>query len=158
MADVKITKTQMFAAIKEVIANAEVEGKEDMLDFIDKQVELIANKASKAKERAEKKKVEGDALRDAVQAVLTDELQLIDDIVAQVEVEDMDITRAKVTSRLTQLVKAGIAVRDEIKVDKAKKAAYALAETQEEDEAVDGEAEETVEAEVEAEKVEVDAE
>lgn len=156
MADVKITKTQMFAAIKEVIAKAEVEGKEDMLDFIDKQVELIANKASKARERAEKKQAEGDALRNAVQAVLTGELQLIDDIVAQVEVEDMDITRAKVTSRLTQLVKAGIAVRDEIKVDKAKKAAYALVETQEEDEAVDGEAEETVEAEVEAEEVDTE--
>lgn len=153
MADVKITKIQKYAAIKEIIAKAEVEGKEDMLDFIDKQIELIESKASKAKERAKKKQAEGDALRDAVQAVLGEQFQLIDDIVAQVEAEDMEVTRAKVTSRLTQLVKAGIAVRDEIKVDKAKKAAYALAETQEEDEAEDGEAE-TVEVDAE----EVDAE
>ena len=126
MAEVKMTKTQMFEAIKVVIEGAQVEGKEDMLAFIDKQIELIASKASKAKARAAEKKEKGDELRDAVQAVLTEDFQLIDDIVAQVDIADVEITRAKVTSRLTQLVKAGIAVRDEIKVEKAKKMAYAL--------------------------------
>lgn len=125
MAEVKITKTQMFEAIKAVIEVSEAPEKEDMVAFIDHQVELIAGKAAKAKERAAAKKTEGDVLRAAVQAVLTDEAQLIDDITAQVEGED--VTRSKVTARLTQLVKAGVAVREEIKIDKSKKTAYRLA-------------------------------
>lgn len=125
MADVKITKTQMFEAIKAVIEASEAPEKEDMVAFIDHQVELIAGKAAKAKARAAAKKTEGDELRAAVQAVLTDEAQLIDDITAQIEGED--VTKAKVTARLTQLVKAGIAVREEVKVDKSKRTAYRLA-------------------------------
>ena len=125
MAEVKITKTQMFEAIKAVIEASEAPEKEEMVAFIDRQVEFIANKAEKAKAKAATKKAEGDALRVAVQAALTEEAQLIDDITAQVEGED--VTRSKVTARLTQLVKAGIAVKEEIKVDKSKKAAYRLA-------------------------------
>lgn len=125
MADVKITKTQMFEAIKAVIEASEAPEKEDMVAFIDHQVELIAGKAAKAKAKAAAKKTEGDELRAAVQAVLTDEAQLIDDITAQIEGED--VTKAKVTARLTQLVKAGIAVREEVKVDKSKRTAYRLA-------------------------------
>lgn len=126
MAEVKITKTQMFEAIKAVIEASEAPEKEEMVVFIEHQVELIANKAEKAKAKAATKKAEGDALRVAVQAALTEEAQLIDDITAQVEGED--VTRSKVTARLAQLVKAGIAVKEEIKVDKSKKAAYRLAD------------------------------
>lgn len=125
MAEVKITKTQMFEAIKAIIEASEAPEKEEMVAFIDHQVELIANKAEKAKAKAATKKAEGDALRVAVQAALTEEAKLIDDITAQVEGED--VTRSKVTARLTQLVKAGIAVKEEIKIDKSKKAAYRLA-------------------------------
>lgn len=125
MAEVKITKTQMFEAIKAIIEASGAPEKEEMVAFIDHQVELIANKAEKAKAKAATKKAEGDALRVAVQTALTEEAQLIDDITAQVEGED--VTRSKVTARLTQLVKAGVAVKEEIKIDKSKKAAYRLA-------------------------------
>ena len=71
------------------------------------------NKAAKAKERAAEKKAEGDALREAVAAVLTDEYQTIAAIAAQVEGDD--ITPAKVTARLTQLVKADLAHKTKVK-------------------------------------------
>lgn len=109
----KMTKVMWFDEIKAVIENSEYENKEGALEFMDKQVELITSKAAKAKERAEKAKAKGDEMREAVKAVLTEEFQTIDAITAQVEGEE--ITKAKVTARLTQLVKAGVAEKDQIK-------------------------------------------
>ena len=130
MADVKkITKAEYFGMIKDVVAGSDVENAQELMDFIDKQVALIASKAEKAKARAAKQKAEGDELRDAVQAVLTGGLQVIDEIVAQVDFED--VTKAKVTARLTQLVNAGIAVKEQQKIDSRKVMAYKLADTDE---------------------------
>ena len=81
-----------------------------------------AKKAEKAKERAATKKAEGDELRAVVKSVLTDEFQAIDDIVAQIAGED--VTKAKVTARLTQLVKAEEAVKEQIKVGERKVMGY----------------------------------
>jgi poly-gamma-glutamate capsule biosynthesis protein CapA/YwtB (metallophosphatase superfamily) len=125
MADVKMTKAMWFEEIKAVIAESDAEQKEEMMEFIDKQVELLEAKAEKAKERAAAKKEQGDALREVVQAVLTEELQTIDAIAAQIEGED--VTKAKVTARLSQLVKAEIAVKETVTEDKRKLAAYKLA-------------------------------
>lgn len=128
MTDVKkITKAEYFGMIKDVVAGSDVENAQELMDFIDRQVKLIASKAEKAKERAAKQKAKGDELREAVQAVLTGELQVIDEIVAQVDFED--VTKAKVTARLTQLVNAGIAVKEQQKVDSRKVMAYKLADT-----------------------------
>lgn len=124
MAEVKMTKAMWFEAIKAVVAASDVEQKDEMVEFIDAQVEALAKKAEKAKERAAAKKVEGDELREVVRAILTDELQAIDDIVAQIEGED--VTKAKVTARLTQLVKAELAEKDQIKVGDRKVMAYRL--------------------------------
>lgn len=125
MAEVKITKAQMFGMIKEVVEASDVAEKEDMVAFLDKQVELLASKAEKARAKAAEKKVEGDALRDAVEAVLTETPQTIAEITAQIEGED--VTVHKVTARLTQLVKAGIVVKEAVKIEKSKKMAYRLA-------------------------------
>ena len=128
MTDVKkITKAEYFGMIKDVVAGSDVENAQELMDFIDRQVKLIASKAEKAKARAAKQKAKGDELREAVQAVLTGELQVIDEIVAQVDFED--VTKAKVTARLTQLVNAGIAVKEQQKVDSRKVMAYKLADS-----------------------------
>lgn len=124
MAEVKMTKAMWFEAIKAIVEASDAEQKEEMMEFIDKQVELLASKAEKAKERAAAKKVEGDELREVVKAVLTDELQAIDDIVAQVE--GADVTKAKVTARLTQLVKAELAEKEQMKVGDRKVMGYKL--------------------------------
>ena len=142
MADVKkITKVEYFGMIKDLVLQANVYNEDELVEFIDHQVELIAAKAEKAKERAAKQKSDGDALREIVQEILTNEFQVIDDIVAQVEGED--VSKAKITARLTQLVKAGIADKEQIKVDSRKVMAYKLATDVEvnadTDEAVDAE-------------------
>ena len=126
MAEVKVTKKDWYAQIRAVVEASDNEQKEGILGFIDHEVELLEAKAAKAAERAASKKADGDELRNAVQAVLTDELQTIDAITAQIEGED--ITKAKVTARLTQLVKAGVATKDMVKTEDSKKVtAYKLA-------------------------------
>lgn len=121
----KMTKAMWFEEIKEVVEASDYERKDEAIEFINKQLELIASKAEKARERAAKTKAEGDELREVVRAVLTDEFQTIDDIVAQVAEEG--VTKAKVTARLTQLVKAEMAEKDQIKADDGRKVmAYRL--------------------------------
>lgn len=121
----KMTKAMWFEEIKAVVEASDYEKKDEAVEFIDKQLELIASKAEKARERAAKTKAEGDELREAVRAVLTDEFQTIDDIVAQVAEEG--VTKAKVTARLTQLVKAEMAEKDQVKADDGRKVmAYRL--------------------------------
>ena len=125
MAEVKVTKKDWYAQIRAVVEASDNEQKEDILGFIDHEVELLEAKAAKAAERAASKKADGDELRNAVKAVLTDELQTIDAITAQIEGED--ITKAKVTARLTQLVKAGVATKDMVKTEDSRKVtAYKL--------------------------------
>lgn len=126
MAETKMTKKDWFEVIKGIIEASDNENAAGAVEFIDKQMELLAAKAEKAKERAAKTKAEGDEMRAAVQAVLTEELQTIDEITAQVEGEE--ITKAKVTARLTQLVKAEVATKDTVKTaDNRKVTAYKLA-------------------------------
>ena len=50
---------------------------------------------------------------------LTNELQTIDAIVAQIEGEE--ITKAKITARLTSLVKNGIAEKEDVKDEEGRK-------------------------------------
>jgi len=118
----KMTKAKWFEEIKEVVMAAECEHQEEMIEFIDKQIELLETKAEKAKERAAKTKAEGDALRDAVEALLTGEFQSADEITAQLEGED--ITKAKVVARLTQLVRAEIADKEQMKDSSGRKVMF----------------------------------
>lgn len=121
----KITKRENFLNIVEVLVEA---GHEDLAKVIEHEIELLDNKAAKAKATAAKKKVEGDALRDAVQAVLTDELATIAEVTAKVEGED--VTQAKVQFRLNALCNAGIARKEQVTVGegeaKRKLMAYAV--------------------------------
>ena len=107
MTEKKLTKKDFYAAIRGMVEGIEMVGDipaDEVLAFIDKTVEQIDAKAAKAKEKAAEKKTEGDELRAVVEAVLTDELQTIDAITAQIEGED--ITKSKVTARLTQIGRA----------------------------------------------------
>ena len=133
MANKKVTKAQVLEAIKAVVADdAKVEvgdvvvTADDIAAYVDTTLDQLASKAAKAKEKAAEKKAEGDALRDAVQAVLTAEPQTIAAIAEQVE-GDFEVTNAKVSARLTQLVKAGIAAKEQAKVGDRKLNTYFLA-------------------------------
>jgi hypothetical protein len=128
----KVTKRENFEAIIAVLNDA---GREDLAKVVAHEIELLDNKAAKAKAKAAEKKTEGDALRNAVQAVLTDELATIKEITEKVEGED--ITSAKVQFRLNALVNAGIARKEQITVgegdSKRKLMAYAACVTVSED-------------------------
>ena len=115
----KTTKRDYYEMLKEIVLNANVEGATELVEFIDKQVSLIDSKAEKAKARNAEKKANGDELREVVQKVLTDEFQTIDAIVSQIEGEE--ITKAKITARLTSLVKNGIAEKTDVKDDEGRK-------------------------------------
>lgn len=126
MADVvKVTNKEMFTKIKDALMASNVEGKEDLIAFIDGRIALIDKKAAKAAETAAEKKNELDELCEVVKSILGTEPQIADDVFAQVSGED--VTIAKVRARLTKLEKAGIAVKTDVKVDGKSKKAYTLA-------------------------------
>ena len=126
MAVEKITKVDMFNAIADFIADTDWERKDEAIEFIEKQIDQLKAKAEKAKSRAEEKKIEGDELREAVANALTNEPQTIDAITTTVA-ESFDVTKAKVTARLTQLVKLGEATKEQVKIDTRKVMVYSLA-------------------------------
>lgn len=115
----KVTKKEYYVMLKEVVENSNSENKDELVEFIEKQITLLDSKAAKAKERAAERRAEGDELRALVEATLTDEYQTIADITEQIDNED--VTKAKVTARLTQLVKDGLAVKEEAKTEDGKK-------------------------------------
>ena len=122
MAEVKVTKKDYFVQLKDIVETSDLENKEELLTFLNKQVELLESKAENAK-----KKAEGDKRRDKIASLLTNEVQTADDILTQIEDEE-DITKAKVVARLSQLVKVGIAEKEQVKIDSYKRMAYKLAE------------------------------
>ena len=107
----KMTKRDYFNEIKELALEA---GRVDIVDFCDRQVELLDSKAAKAKETAAKRKAEGDELTDAIRSVLTSEFTTIADIAAKLEGED--VTVSKVSYRLNALAKAGEATKGELSI------------------------------------------
>ena len=127
MAEVKVTQKELFGQVIAIVAGADVDAavKAELVEFLEKKVAQIDAKAAKAKEKAAEAKVKGDELRDIVAGVLTEEVQTIDAILAQVDFPE--VTKAKVTARLTQLVKAGVAVKETVAVDSRKLTAYKLA-------------------------------
>ncbi len=134
MADtVKITKAMVLNSLKGAyaeVAEDTVIGDVTVADikaYIEKSIEQLENKAAKAKAKAAEKKAEGDELRAAVLEALTDEFATREEIFAKIDGED--ITVAKVGARLTQLVNAGEAIKDTVKVEdsKSKKVVYKLA-------------------------------
>ena len=117
MSTVKITKRERFESIKALVkAVGPVEGidTEGIVAFCDKEIVALDNRAAKAKERAAEKRAEGDELQAAVLEALTDELSTRQDVTDRIDGED--VTVAKVGYRLSQLVKAGKAVKEEITV------------------------------------------
>ena len=124
---VKKTKAMYFAELREmVLAAVEDQAQQDeLVEFIDKQIETLEKRKVAAAERAEKKKAESDAMTDAILAQIGNEPITVDEIVIALDSEE--VTRNKVTARLGKLVKAGTIVKEAVKVDGNKRMAYRLA-------------------------------
>ena len=113
----KITKREMFEAIKETFATGECKFEADVvMAFCDKEIAALDSKAAKAKERAAAKKAEADVLMTQVEDALTGEFATIADIAAAVAEVNADATVSKVTYRLTKLVEAGVAEKTDITI------------------------------------------
>lgn len=126
MEKTKITKKDFYAAIITAMQTGETSVEPDeIIAFCEREIDALDRKAAKAKETAAKKKAEADALTDAVAAALTDEFETIATIAARID--DEDATVSKVTYRLGQLAKNGVAEKGEVKVDKRTLVAYKLA-------------------------------
>lgn len=106
----KITERKIYTAI--------VEGTFEDLDvdtvvaWAEKKIAQLDHKAAKAKENAEKKKAEGDALAEMVLASLTTEFEPIAEIASRIEGDD--ITLSKVSYRLNAAYKAGKIEKGEV--------------------------------------------
>jgi len=125
MADIKKTKAMYFAELRTMVENwVDKEDQDDLLEFIDREVEILNKRKTAAQNRAAKKKVESDALTDEVFEQITDELASVDEIVLSLNMEG--VTRNKVTARLGKLVKEGKIEKEVIKVDGKRRMAYRL--------------------------------
>ena len=117
---VKITKRERYESIKalcDMVGDPKGIDVAGIVAFCDKEIETLDARAEKAKERAAIKRAEGDELLEIVYNALTDEFETRDAITERIG--DENISVAKVTYRLTSLVKAGRAVKDETNVTEA---------------------------------------
>lgn len=120
---IKMTKAMYFAELREMVENwVDREDREDLLGFIDNELAILEKRKAAASERAAKKRAESDALTDKIYEALGDEPMTIDAILEVVA--DEDVTRNKVTARLSKLVKAEKVAKESIKIDGNKRMAY----------------------------------
>lgn len=131
----KYTKSDKLTDIKAILAQVETTDYDvpALIEFVEGEIAALARKATKAKERAAEKKAERDELCELVASLLTAEPQTRDQIAEQIE--DPEVTAAKVGARLNKLVAAGDAVKTEIASTsasgkKSTKMAYALADAE----------------------------
>ena len=120
----KMTKKEMFGLLLELLETAEVAERDELKNFVVHEIEMIENKAEKAK--TYKRKKAADVLKEQIYTKLDVlEFRTIHDIVS--DFNDADITAAKVSARLTSLVKEGLAIKEEIKIENRKLMGYKLA-------------------------------
>ena len=120
----KMTKKEMFGLLLELLETAEVAERDELKNFVAHEIEMIENKAEKAK--TYKRKKTADVLKEQIYTKLDVlEFRTIHDIVS--DFDNADITAAKVSARLTSLVKEGIAIKEEIKIENRKLMGYKLA-------------------------------
>lgn len=120
----KMTKKEMFGLLLGLLETAEVAERDELKNFVAHEIEMIENKAEKAK--TYKRKKTADVLKEQIYTKLDAlEFRTIHDIVS--DFDNADITAAKVSARLTSLVKEGVAIKEEIKIENRKLMGYKLA-------------------------------
>lgn len=130
MADVKVTKTEMFEGIKATLTdNFDAEAVQEYVEFLDKEIAAIKARAEKEKARRAAKKAEGDELKDAVAEAIGAEPVTAQEIADALADEFPEVTKAKVTYRAGQLVKDGVIFKVQVKTeDNRKVVAYTTEE------------------------------
>lgn len=122
MADKK-NRRDYFEEIKAIVAEDE-----DLVAFVDGEIAKIDNRAAKEKEKRAEKRAQGDELQAAVKAFIQDHEGAVTAQVIADEIGGEDVTKAKVTYRATQLVKAGEIFKVTVKTEDGRKAVAYTAE------------------------------
>ena len=118
----KMTKKDIYAGIKATLEkNFDAAEVAEYVEFIDKEIAAIDARAEKEKARRAEKKAEGDDLREAVKEAIGAE-PITGEAIAEALIEEYpDVTKAKVTYRAGQLVKAGEVYKVQIKTEDGRK-------------------------------------
>lgn len=126
----KTTKREYYEGLKDLI----IEGytpleEQDLIDFLDKEIGLLDDRADKESERrAESRAEEGTSIVDAIMGVLTNDRnhpKTSEDIVKELNIEGL--TPSMVVARITPLVRKGRVRKVKLKVDKRDLIGYFLA-------------------------------
>lgn len=112
MAEIKMTKTEKFVKVLAIVNATETEETAMLAEFIQGEIDALARKAGKAKEKALARKGEVDELGEAVMQILTGAPQTCDQITETLANEEYTV--AKVRARLTKLVNLGLATKTEV--------------------------------------------
>ena len=125
---VKKTKVMYFTELREMVMDVvkDEEKQDELVAFIDKQIETLEKRKEAAATRAAKKKEESDALTEEILGLIGEDLVTVDEIVVAINRED--VTRNKVTARLGKLFKNGAIVKETVKVNGNQRMAYKLAD------------------------------
>lgn len=127
----KITKRDNYKTLIAIVEASDREDKEQLIEFLNKEIRLLINRADKERERAAKKKVDGDELREKVEKLIGEDWITPDDIVAALD--ETEVTRNKVIARVSQLIKIGKVEKGSAKINDRKVVVYRLAGTVDED-------------------------
>lgn len=120
MENAKKTKMTYFLELRAMVENMnDIENQDELLEFIDKEVETLERRKDKARERAEKKRAESDAMTDTIFDTLHYDYLTIDDVLEQID--NAEYTKSKVISRLGRLVRAGKVEKEYIKTEDGKR-------------------------------------
>ena len=122
----KLTKAQKYQSLISVLVNNDVQSDlpvSELIEFLEHELELVTRKRAKAAA----KKVE-DTMKDAILALLSTEPQPCNYFVsALIEQGFEDVSAAKVTARLSALVREEVAVKQPMKSGKSTLQHYSLA-------------------------------
>lgn len=112
--EIKRTQKDMYAEILNILD--EYENVDHLVEFVNKKIEQIDKKAATAKTKAAEKKAKSDELQDVIESTLTDEFATLAEIQSQIDFNDEVVSTQKISSRLKNLVDAGVAEKSEVKV------------------------------------------
>ena len=122
----KITKRENFESLRTIVLDAVAAGtietneSENLLSFIEKELENLDKRAANAKKYASKKKAEADSLMELVNSILNEHegAMTIPEIVAKANELDPEAqaTPQKLTYRLNKLVEDGLATKEQVSI------------------------------------------
>lgn len=124
--NIKLTKAQKYQSLISVLVNNDVQSDlpvSELIEFLEHELELVTRKRTKAAA----KKVE-DTMKDAILALLSTEPQPCNYFVSALTEQGFeDVSAAKVTARLSALVREEVAIKQPMKSGKSTLQHYSLA-------------------------------